>query len=929
MPRSVLLDDAPVAVSQDVSSTLARVTDADPTVRAPRRRRFWPWLRVVPLVLAIACVLIVAGVATGLNLAGSPHYESDEGTYVGSAWSMFQEGKLSYYTYNYDHPPLGWLIIGVWAQLVGGFTAFGNSITTARALMVVVTLGSTLMILLIVRRLSGSLAGGVCAGVLFAVSPLGTALHRQVWLDNIATFWLLLSLWCVLGASRSLARVLLSAFMFGLAFWTKEVMAIFLPAMLVVVAVAAHASHRRFAVALWAATTVSMVSLFMLLAFLKDELLSPGLFWSSVFPHVSLLDTYAWQMSRAGGGSVFSATGNFRQLFDQWWQADPVLIVGGIVGAVLALVLVRSLPVVSAIALLALSFLLFLARGGVVLYYYIIPVLALLSIVLGVVQGYGAQVLGKLWRPLGRVAAAAILVFAFLRVDGVVKANLPDFSQKPTVAQDAAATWMIRNLPHDSTILMDSYAWVEMRDPATTGGSPFANAHYYWPGVSDPSVRDGVLHADWRNVDYLAVSPSVEADMASRDLPILPDALANADEIRTFFSDGWSVRILRVRKLRQQAAASDTFLTDAWATYKAHYLHDGQVVDPLTGLTTSEAQSYALLRAVYVDDRPAFDQIWSWTKAHLQVRPTDALLAWAYGPTGDGTSAVLDLNSATDADQDTALALLFASRRWAEPVYQTEALRGLNDIWSLETAMVADQRVVTGGSWAGGNLSTKVPDPVINPSYFAPYAYRIFAEADAGHTWLGLVDSSYDLLGRIHASPDFGGAGGVVPNWLALDATTGELKPADALGADWALFGYDASRLPWRLALDWLWFRDNRARQALNGIDLPYRELARTHSLAATYAPDGTPVADYESTSMYATTLAGVLVAQDQSLAQSVFADKVLRSYSNDGTTAAWGDVNNYYDQNWGWFATALIDGGMTNLWAGETILKWDQGLLP
>ena len=67
------------------------------------RRYVPPAIVVVALLLALAA----AAVFTGFNMFQFPHYESDEGTYVSSAWAMFREGQLSYYTYNYDHPPLG------------------------------------------------------------------------------------------------------------------------------------------------------------------------------------------------------------------------------------------------------------------------------------------------------------------------------------------------------------------------------------------------------------------------------------------------------------------------------------------------------------------------------------------------------------------------------------------------------------------------------------------------------------------------------------------------------------------------------------------------------------------------------------------------------------------------------------------------------
>jgi endo-1,4-beta-D-glucanase Y/4-amino-4-deoxy-L-arabinose transferase-like glycosyltransferase len=893
---------------------------------APRRAQDRRQPIDVGALVAIIAVLAIAGIATGLNMFGSPHYESDEGTYVGSAWSMFEEGKLAYYTYNYDHPPFGWLVIGAWATLVGGFLAFGSSTDTARVLMLLVCLASTLLIFLIVRRATGSVAAAVAGALLFALSPLGIPLHRQVWLDNLATAWLLVAILALLGPTQGLRNVLLSALAFGLSFWTKEVMIVCLPAMLLIVGMRAHGEHRRFALTLWGAIAVSVVSVFVLLALLKDELLPPGVLWSSDVPHVSLLETYRWQMSRAGAGTLLAASSQFRQYFDQWWQTDPALLLGGLGSAVLGLALISKRPLLGGVALLGLTYLLFLGRGGVVLYYYIIPVLAIFAIGIGLLAGYIVHRLRSWHRVLGAAASVLLLVFSGVRSHATFDTliNRGDFTAHPTTAQKTAAAWMMQHLPRNSIILMDSYGWVEMRDASLTGDAPFVNAHYYWPGVSDPRVRDELLHNRWQSVDYVAVSPSVEADMTSRDLPIIPDAIRNADEVRTFYTDDWSIRILRVRKLAEVAAYADPFLTTSWTTYCSRFIHDGQVIDPATGETTSEGQSYALLRAVYADDRATFDQVWDWTRANL--RSETGRLAWRWGLSETGQAGVLDPQSAADADQDIALALLFASQRWDEAAYHTDA-RGLLDvIWETETDIVAGQRVLVGGPWA--RAGEALPDAVVvNPSYFAPYAYRIFAEVDPSRPWLDLVDSSYNVLDRIHQSEALGGAAGVVPNWVALDATTGELLPADGVHNQASQFSFDASRLPWRLTLDWLWFQDDRARSALAYVSLPARELTATGQLKAAYKLDGQPAAEYEATSMYAGTLPGLLVGAEPALAHTVFATRILRAYENTGAEAYWGDPDNYYDQNWAWFATALMNGGMANVWADETVVSWDRVL--
>ncbi len=48
--------------------------------------------------MAIVAVLLIATIFTGTNMFRYPQYEIDEGTYMGSAWAMFEQGKLYFYT---------------------------------------------------------------------------------------------------------------------------------------------------------------------------------------------------------------------------------------------------------------------------------------------------------------------------------------------------------------------------------------------------------------------------------------------------------------------------------------------------------------------------------------------------------------------------------------------------------------------------------------------------------------------------------------------------------------------------------------------------------------------------------------------------------------------------------------------------------------
>ena len=83
---------------------------------------------------------------------------------------------------------------------------------------------------------------------------------------------------------------------------------------------------------------------------------------------------------------------------------------------------------------------------------------------------------------------------------------------------------------------------------------------------------------------------------------------------------------------KNQTFSSYTFLSSSWEKYRDEFINqDGRVVDySQNGITTSEAQSYALLRSVFIGDKAAFDKVWSWTKNNLK-RPQDNLFGWRWG----------------------------------------------------------------------------------------------------------------------------------------------------------------------------------------------------------------------------------------------------------------------------------------------------------
>lgn len=112
----------------------------------------------------------------------------------------------------------------------------------------------------------------------------------------------------------------------------------------------------------------------------------------------------------------------------------------------------------------------------------------------------------------------------------------------------------------------------------------------------------------------------------------------------------------------------------SWWAYRDRFIQgDGRVIDrEAEDRSTSEGQAYALLRAVWIDDRDTFDRVLQWSETNLQRRNldgsrSDLLWAWKWGKQPDGNWGLIDGNFASDGDIDAITALIFAAQRWNHP----------------------------------------------------------------------------------------------------------------------------------------------------------------------------------------------------------------------------------------------------------------------
>ena len=344
-------------------------------------------------------------------------------------------------------------------------------------------------------------------------------------------------------------------------------------------------------------------------------------------------------------------------------------------------------------------------------------------------------------------------------------------------------------------------------------------------------------------------------------------------------------------------------LAESWQAYRQRFIQsDGRVIDwEDGGRTVSEGQAYAMLRAVLADDPDTFDLTLGWAEDNLR-RPspandtdgTDHLWAWKWGRAADGSWQILDENFASDADIDAITALILAARRWQRPDYLDLARLKLADLWEQSTLPL--DTVNSPRYLLPGPLTAFQPDPstvYLNPSYLAPYAFRLFAQVDPDRDWISLVDSSYAVLDQVSVLS----VRGLPGDWVRLDMTSQIVEMAPEAATLRSRYGFDAHRVWWRIAWDAAWFQEPRATAFLTG-NLSFLEQLwqQDQRIPAILSLAGDPLVDYEATGQYAM-LYVAFVQTRPSIAAEMYQQKLITAYRH----GIWDNANAYYVQNLAW----------------------------
>jgi hypothetical protein len=348
--------------------------------------------------------------------------------------------------------------------------------------------------------------------------------QRQVLLDNLMVFWVLVGLYILARRDGRVVTAMGGGMSFGLAMVTKENALFLLPGFAYLMHRSITSQHnRRFSASFWWFAALVPVGAYLLYAQTKNELLPAKLDFNLNTPpvsHVSLLYTVWWQLHRTAQGSQGSA---FTELLrGSWLPKDKYLLIFGGLATLAALFVSlrdrrREAPLLGA-ALLAIGYGFYLTRS-VLLDFYVLPLIPLLALNLGLLYAR----LTRDARPALVSSMTGALVILPLIIPGgyLLKYDVGHRLQPAdpyrvslTDLQGREVAWIRANVPPDSRMIIDDDLWVALHDNKPA----YRNAHSHWKASADSDVRDKIFHADWHNLDYVAMSNQMRPAMEQNNV---------------------------------------------------------------------------------------------------------------------------------------------------------------------------------------------------------------------------------------------------------------------------------------------------------------------------------------------------------------------------------------------------------------------------
>ena len=224
--------------------------------------------------------------------------------------------------------------------------------------------------------------------------------------------------------------------------------------------------------------------------------------------------------------------------------------------------------------------------------------------------------------------------------------------------------------------------------------------------------------------------------------------------------------------------------------------------------TVSEGISYGMIMAVYFDDQATFNGLWQYKQIHNDGL---GLMNWNIN-SGGGTQ---NGNSATDADEDIAYALYLAFYQWGNGAFNYKNLADAEVLKLKSYDLDGNNRVKPGDSFSSCQY----------PSYLFPNEYAVFGKQTSDtFTWNQVITSSYNA---INSSRDNGT--GLIAEQCQMGGGIG-----GGCGVSSNQYQYNSCRVPFRMALDYVYYGTGNANTELTKLHTFFNSIA-ANSVADCY----------------------------------------------------------------------------------------------
>ncbi|KAA9041159.1 beta-glucanase [Ginsengibacter hankyongi] len=252
----------------------------------------------------------------------------------------------------------------------------------------------------------------------------------------------------------------------------------------------------------------------------------------------------------------------------------------------------------------------------------------------------------------------------------------------------------------------------------------------------------------------------------------------------------------------------------------------------------SEGQGYGMIIvALMAGYDTAAQKIYNGLYKYYKLHPSKNspyLMAWAQTKTFKD----YELSSATDGDMDIAYSLLLANAQWGSK----GKINYLQEAQSMIAAILQQEiNSKTFSVLLSNAVEYDSKDYFdMRSSDFMPAHFKAFGKATNNKTWNKVIDANYKLFNFMQKK--FSGDAGLLPDFIEhINTKPVPAKPHYLESKYDGKYNYNACRVPWRIATDFIINGESRSKKIVSKINKWIRETTQENpdNISAGYTLEG------------------------------------------------------------------------------------------